>query len=840
MSITDKIQSLQSQVHSTYVKPPLKKIVGFEEALQKNEEALKYLRADRNLTDETIKNFRLGYDSYNDAISIPIFKSGELVNIKYRLLSPGKRPKYTQEKDAEVWLYNEEGIRYAEAKKSILIVEGEFDLMSCWQAGIKNVISPASGKDSYGVWIELLDNIKTINIAYDNDAGGKETAAKMAERFGTEKCREVIYPPEIKDANQYFRDHTLDDYRDLVKLARPFYAYQFKGVVDVINNLRNDKDEYITLEHLPDVKLGKDWLIVMSGKSNVGKCHGKGTEIMMYDGTYKKVEDVEVGDKLMGPHDNKPKKVLSLARGKEEMYRIHQRGEYYDVNESHILSTQKLIRNKYGKYDLKEFEFTVKHFLDYSPHTQKQYRGWRSPVNYDEKFFDKQMLDPYFLGIWLGDGTSSKTQVTTADKVIEDFLVEYAESLGLEATKRDQKNNASIMVDLINKTRKSNYILRWFRNYNLIENKHIPRNYMVASYEDRSSLLAGLIDSDGHLAKTTRGESYEIIQKNEVLANDIVALCRSLGFRATMKKCVKGIKSIGFKGSYFRINIVGKLGDIPVKLERKKSNFIPKKNWLTSNIKVESLGVGDYYGFTLDGDGLYLLKDFTVTHNTSYIMNLVDELTNKDIPVLVLPFERGPEVVGKRFLQVKYNMAEGDFAGVTDDVWNTMVKDCLHTPLYFSMPTKDETMDVIKKSKRIFNTRVVIIDHLDYMIRTSYSKEQEIGQTLQNLKRLAEEHKIIMIVVTHVRKVDGQGSQQDRKPGIEDLKGSASLYQDPECVVMLSSVRDSGSLTVDVVKNKGRMSEQDYQFNLETGKLGLPIDKRAGDNDLDGFEDWAN
>ena len=53
-----------------------------------------------------------------------------------------------------------------------------------------------------------------------------------------------------------------------------------------------------------------------------GKCLGKGTPILMYDGIIKNVEDIVLGDKIMGD-DSNPRNVLSLARGREMMYKIH-------------------------------------------------------------------------------------------------------------------------------------------------------------------------------------------------------------------------------------------------------------------------------------------------------------------------------------------------------------------------------------------------------------------------------------------------------------------------------------------------------------------------------------
>ena len=68
-----------------------------------------------------------------------------------------------------------------------------------------------------------------------------------------------------------------------------------------------------------------------------GKCYGKGTPILMYNGSIKSVEDIAVGDLLMGP-DSLPRRVESLARGREEMVRItHVKGDPFECNRSHIL-----------------------------------------------------------------------------------------------------------------------------------------------------------------------------------------------------------------------------------------------------------------------------------------------------------------------------------------------------------------------------------------------------------------------------------------------------------------------------------------------------------------------
>lgn len=79
--------------------------------------------------------------------------------------------------------------------------------------------------------------------------------------------------------------------------------------------------------------------IAVIGKRNTGKCLAQGTRVIMYNGNLKKVEDVKVGDLLMGP-DSLPRKVESLATGKELLYKIFQEpyGKNYLVNASHIMT----------------------------------------------------------------------------------------------------------------------------------------------------------------------------------------------------------------------------------------------------------------------------------------------------------------------------------------------------------------------------------------------------------------------------------------------------------------------------------------------------------------------
>lgn len=315
-----------------------------------------------------------------------------------------------------------------------------------------------------------------------------------------------------------------------------------------------------------------------------GKCHARGTPIMMSNGEIKKVEDIKVGDTLMGD-DSKERRVLSLARGSEKMYEIKPtKGDSYTVNESHILSLRcSFTKGRYTKNQI--VDICVRDYLKLPKYIKKNMlKGYRVPVEFKEKPVE---LDPYILGCWLGDGTSRLPQ------------------------------------------------LNLLRKYNVLNNKHIPQIYKCNSKDIRLNILAGIIDTDGSLVYNG---CYDIIQKNETLLDDIIYVARSLGFAAYKTVCNKSCMYKGEKktGIYYRTTIHGEgIEEIPIKLERKKSRKREqKKNVLNVGICVIEKDVDNYYGFEIDGNRRFLLGDFTVTHNTIMALNIISKIKRKTLIVV--------------------------------------------------------------------------------------------------------------------------------------------------------------------------------------------------------------
>lgn len=327
--------------------------------------------------------------------------------------------------------------------------------------------------------------------------------------------------------------------------------------------------------------------IIFHGPPGTGKCLDPKTPVMMFDGSIKMAKDIAIGDQLMGD-DSKPRNVLSICSGQERMYEICQSyGDNYIVNYSHILSL---------KNNGKIIDMPIKEYLNMG----QSYQGYKVGVSY---FKQDLPIDPYLFGAWLASGSSNEPEIITNDEELVNEIVRIVNTMDYKVIRNGMAYSISR-----NYKNEPNKFLHFLKKYQLINNKLIPSKYKYNDRQDRLRLLAGIIDSEGEYYQN----SYRLSQKNYRLTNDIIHLCRSLGYRASLCK----------DDMYSTIQISGQnLNEIPIMVTRKKA-IATKKNELEYDIKIKSLGMGDYCGFQIDGNKRFLLGDFTVTHNTTLSRNI--------------------------------------------------------------------------------------------------------------------------------------------------------------------------------------------------------------------------
>lgn len=342
-----------------------------------------------------------------------------------------------------------------------------------------------------------------------------------------------------------------------------------------------------------------------------GKCAAADTPNLMYDGTIKRSDEIKVGDQLMGP-DSKPRTVASICKGREEMFKMTPiKGESYTFNRSHVLTLRaSFTEGKVKQGDL--IDITINDYLGKSKNFKRKFKWTRTSVDFPEKDVE---FDPYFVGLYLAEGTYRYNEITNPDKEVINYLKSNFNI-------RSCDNNLRHWILTGTVGRRLSPLSKLRREICGKDFRLIPKRYKINSRENRLKLLAGLLDGDGYL----HNNFYEIITKYDQLKDDILYLCRSLGLAAYSSVKIGKIKSLGFEGEYHRITISGELDCIPCKVKRKKAS--PRrqiKSVLNTGFKLESQGEGDYYGFTLAEDPHYLLGDFSITHNTKTFTKIVTD-----------------------------------------------------------------------------------------------------------------------------------------------------------------------------------------------------------------------
>lgn len=125
-------------------------------------------------------------------------------------------------------------------------------------------------------------------------------------------------------------------------------------------------------------------------------------------------------------------------------------------------------------------------------------------------------LDPYLLGLWLGDGTRGEGAITTADP--EPICGAFTEH-GFVVTKRSDKYGYGVLG-----------LAPKLRQIKVRDRKQVPREYLRASFEQRLALLQGLMDTDGTCDLDDGHVAFDTT--NETLKNDVWELILSLGIKA--------------------------------------------------------------------------------------------------------------------------------------------------------------------------------------------------------------------------------------------------------------------------------------------------------------------
>lgn len=371
---------------------------------------------------------------------------------------------------------------------------------------------------------------------------------------------------------------------------------------------------------IPSARLKLGSITVLVGPSNAGKCLGKGTGVITYSGDVVPVEKIKVGDKILSPFGGF-ETVISTHQGVSDLYRVSvNKGGSWLCNNKHEITLQRRSGDPL-------LEISVEDYLKKSSYWKNLHKMVTVPVEeYESR--GSCPVSPYFLGLWFGDGGKTLVKLASGAEVLDRVSVtkdlpevvaaieEQAQKWGGRAVKGDYEYSKCPTYHI----RATNLLgkMRELVGRELC----VPLCVERGNRETRLEFLAGFLDTDGSLNHDKSG--FEITQKREDWAQSIWRIARSLGFSATIREKPVSCQG-GFEGVAWRVLINGDTHLIPTRVPHKKAVArSPNRPAKRFGFKVEEAGPGEYFGFTLDGEGRFYLEDYVVTHNSNLCRALHD------------------------------------------------------------------------------------------------------------------------------------------------------------------------------------------------------------------------
>ena len=659
--------------------------------------------------------------------------------------------------------------------------------------------------------IETGENIAEVGFSDKQNAGAAvELATSMVLGMKTDNSKEET---DISDIISEF-DATQEEFK-----KKQFGTSKLIGIPSGFSKIDGAID---------GLRPGHFWSIA-------AYCLAKNTGVIMNDGSIKKVQDITVGDKLSQVMQDSPTNVIGIATGKDEMFTIS--GKYFNdftVNSGHIIPL--ICTNNdysYKGYTIGNiYKFSASEISKMTKRFSRSFKLIRTPMYFDNK---KQLdVEPYFLGYWLGDGTTGKSDITVDENDVEPikYFEEYASRINHRfIIRKDKRNNNVLSCCIVTEnggdiTKKPKPLSKILPSV-----KSIPLEYMKSSIDNRLQLLAGLIDSDGSRSKNM----FCFCQKDINLILQVKELAESCGLTCSYSKSYqkesKLVKNCTGNEIY-RLFISGNTHTIPCKVSRKIISKPSSKNVTNGiacmNFTIKSIGTGEYYGFELDGNHLFATENFVVNHNTSagktsFLLNLINNLITSN-PVTFFSLEMSKADIISRLLGIETGIGmtkimrhEFETPEQVDKFTNArdrLIKSNLK--IYSKTNTLDGIILSMTRDMLRNNTKVFCIDYIQLVRTKSKNEYEQITEAAQRLQTFARETGCTIIVLSQVSNEHARDPNQE----VHGTKGGGSLPASVDLAIELfnedkkeerdDKVHDGKPLSVKAIIKKNRHGRCGY------------------------------
>lgn len=607
---------------------------------------------------------------------------------------------------------------------------------------------------------ELSDKDKIKRLGFKNDPE-LFTYPDYEDADFTEK----IYKKKEFNKFKYEAIDTSKDFKDLANKECSSKSFRLTPNQIFLKNFMSSRTPYRN--------------ILLFHGVGVGKCHQRDTGIICFDGKVKKVQDIRVGDELMGD-DSTPRTVTSLATGKDKMYKVIYDTQQFTVNFEHILVLyyEDIINEVTMIQDMKKPETTYIHFyiicntlkvrqyVSYSEAVQSQKQVERLVDCHNGRKVLEIRVDMFYM---LPKFIKNKLYLFRVP--ILKFKQETQETQETP-NKYDQQelNNVHVLGERIERELRWNGEEKQYDSDSDSDFRYILQKLRTQSLLYRQRFMYGFL-KNSILNNVDHTHHYD---------EDIVFICRSVGIGIDVleiKNAVECTEEDTYihtsQNRYFQNGMTGTPIRMKINLlcnyvsdssrhftekycllELFYGKYLPDLCRCIYHIDVEQLNSEqEYYGFTLDGNHRYILDDMIVTHNTCSAITIAEQYQNVfSKPALVLM----PSSLQDNFKKQVFNIDKPDAC--------TGSKYLKQVPNY----QKKDKIELKRAVGKLINRNYEIMGHLSFAkgierlekrIRTRYPedivKQNKIFH--QRIKALYSNRVIIIDEVHNVR------TQQDNE-----------------------------------------------------------------------------
>ena len=359
-------------------------------------------------------------------------------------------------------------------------------------------------------------------------------------------------------------------------------------------------------------------VVCFTGNTGGGKEMPLDEPILTVNG-WKQMGDIRIGDELVAPLNREPSVVTGIyPQGVKPIYKITTSdGRTTRCGWEHLwrIYTEKQVfksRSGLGGFFVKTTQEIKEEYLDKGKNV---YLPVALPYIGKEKDLP---IDPYVLGVWLGDGCSGHLGFVVSND--EKDIVEKI-SNRLDSTYRLHSDH-----NYNNRIHKNENVKSVINNLNTIglnvysRERFIPQEYLHASIEQRMDLLKGLMDSDGNVEEKNR---FSFSTTSTKLKDGFVELCRGLGYIVGVHKEKRtryesGVCwDISIQTNDVIFSSQKHLSRYYANLEKYKNKNREYKHDFIRIVSIEYIGDMEAQCIMVSNkDHLYITNDYIVTHNT--------------------------------------------------------------------------------------------------------------------------------------------------------------------------------------------------------------------------------